>query len=359
MTTSSISGVSGVCISHPNSPETEVFSMLWNTRSKTTASLPLRSGLTYDCVIYWGDGNSTSVVGTSPGTITHDYGVAGEYQIEISGEFQGFRFNNSGDRLSVKRIDSWGPSVFQRIERFFFGCNNIEYLAPGIKISPEATSWESAFKGLKNIVEFPFMDSSMATNLSNTWYDCRKLVNFPSIDISNAQNLTQAWQDCRRLTSFPALDTSSCTTLSRTWYNCINLISFPLISIPLVTTIKDAWRNCNALASFPAIAMPEVVTADLAWSNCYALSSFPAIDFPKATTLNNTWSGCSSLVSFLATGLSASTKIGPSNLDAPSLNTIYSNLATVSGQTLDVSGNPGTGNHNPSIATAKGWTVLV
>ena len=39
------------------------------------------------------------------------------------------------------------------------------------------------------------------------------------------------------------------------------------------------------------------------------------------------------------------------------LNEIYSNLETVTGKTITVTGNYGTASDNPSIATAKGWTV--
>ena len=44
-------------------------------------------------------------------------------------------------------------------------------------------------------------------------------------------------------------------------------------------------------------------------------------------------------------------------LSADALNEIYTNLPTVSRQTLTVTGNYGTSGHDPSIATAKGWTI--
>jgi hypothetical protein len=45
------------------------------------------------------------------------------------------------------------------------------------------------------------------------------------------------------------------------------------------------------------------------------------------------------------------------NLSSSALNEIYTNLPTVSGQTITVSGNYGTAGDDPTIATAKGWTV--
>ena len=45
-------------------------------------------------------------------------------------------------------------------------------------------------------------------------------------------------------------------------------------------------------------------------------------------------------------------KLGPTELDE-----IYANLDTVTAKTITVSGNWGTASDDPSIATAKGWTV--
>jgi hypothetical protein len=44
-------------------------------------------------------------------------------------------------------------------------------------------------------------------------------------------------------------------------------------------------------------------------------------------------------------------------LSATALNEIYTNLPTVTGQTITVTGNYGVATDNPAIATAKGWAV--
>jgi hypothetical protein len=44
-------------------------------------------------------------------------------------------------------------------------------------------------------------------------------------------------------------------------------------------------------------------------------------------------------------------------LSAAALNSYYTALPTVTGQTLTVTGNWGTATDNPAIATAKGWAV--
>jgi hypothetical protein len=44
-------------------------------------------------------------------------------------------------------------------------------------------------------------------------------------------------------------------------------------------------------------------------------------------------------------------------LSAAALDEIYTNLPTVVGQTITVTGNYGIAGDDPTIATAKGWTV--
>jgi hypothetical protein len=44
-------------------------------------------------------------------------------------------------------------------------------------------------------------------------------------------------------------------------------------------------------------------------------------------------------------------------LSAAALDEIYTNLPSVTTQTITVTGNYGTASDTPSIATAKGWTV--
>ncbi len=59
-----------------------------------------------------------------------------------------------------------------------------------------------------------------------------------------------------------------------------------------------------------------------------------------------------------ATGMNASFDVSNNNLDSTALDEIYTNAsATGAGKTITVTANWGAANDNPSIATAKGWTV--
>ena len=68
---------------------------------------------------------------------------------------------------------------------------------------------------------------------------------------------------------------------------------------------------------------------------------------------------CSSLARAPVTGMRFSFSVASCKLSATALNEIFTGLPTVTGQTITVTGNYGISQagYNPTIATAKGWTV--
>ena len=66
---------------------------------------------------------------------------------------------------------------------------------------------------------------------------------------------------------------------------------------------------------------------------------------------------CPSLSRIEATGFNYTFSVASCKLSSAALDEIYTNLPTVTGQTITVSGNYGVSGDDPTIATAKGWTV--
>jgi len=66
---------------------------------------------------------------------------------------------------------------------------------------------------------------------------------------------------------------------------------------------------------------------------------------------------CSSLSRIQAEDFNFTFSVASCKLSAVRLDEIYTNLPTVVGQTITVTGNYGTTTDDPTIATAKGWTV--
>jgi hypothetical protein len=87
-------------------------------------------------------------------------------------------------------------------------------------------------------------------NFSNYWRNMSEIITFPLIDTSNATNLANAWNNCS-LNSFPLIDTSNVTNFFAAWIDN-NIASFPLIDVSSGNAFQSTWQNNTVLSSFPA-----------------------------------------------------------------------------------------------------------
>ena len=80
----------------------------------------------------------------------------------------------------------------------------------------------------------------------------------------------------------------------------------------------------------------------------------------QANFLTNMFLNTQSIARVEATGIKANVNCANCSLSAAALNEIYTNLADLTAlpsRTITVTGNYGTAGDNPTIATAKNWTV--
>jgi hypothetical protein len=107
----------------------------------------------------------------------------------------------------------------------------------------------------------------------------------------------------------------------------------------------------------PQFDTTSVTNMSYMFQNCFSLAGVPQFDTTAVTNMSGMFSFCPSLSKVSMTGVKVSFSVASCKLSAARLNEIYSNLATVTGQTITVTGNYGTASDDPTIATAKGWTV--
>jgi len=103
-----------------------------------TIILPLvdAGGAGYDCIVDWGDGSALSVVTAfNDADREHIYDDDGTYKVEITGQCEGWSFNNGGDKLKFTDIINQGDeSVFDGFKYLrggFYGCTNLASLGGG------------------------------------------------------------------------------------------------------------------------------------------------------------------------------------------------------------------------------------
>jgi hypothetical protein len=123
--------------------------------------------------------------------------------------------------------------------------------------------------------------------------------------------------------------------------------------------MNGMFQTCSTLKTIPLFNTVNVTNMNNMFNGCSALTSVPALITSAVTSgfFSSMFQSCPSLTRIEAKNFSITFSVASCKLSATALNEIYTNLPTVTGQTITVSGNYGTAGDDPTIATAKGWTV--
>ena len=222
-----------------------------------TITLPLvqnraEGALSYNCIVDWGDGTVPSVV-TSYNDVNriHTYASDGTYEVEITGVMEGWSFNNSGDKLKITKVISFGDTAvfdgFKYLKAGFYGCTNLSNLGtdpiPASGTGILTDGFFRTFFGCTSFTTLPInvfrYHPAVTTNaFFQTLYGCTALTALPT-DVWRYNTLVSTsgfegvCQNCSALTALP-------TDVWR--YN--TLVS--------TSGFKQACRGCTVLATVPA-----------------------------------------------------------------------------------------------------------
>jgi len=166
--------------------------------------------------------------------------------------------------------------------------------------------------------------------------------------------------DCRAIQAIPLFNTAIVTNMEGIFQGCTGLQSVPLFNTVSVTNMRQMFFNCTALTSVPLFNSAAVINMISMFNGCFALQAVPALVTTAVTSsanLSQIFFNCTSLARIQAEDFRFTFTVASCKLSSTALNEIYTNLPTVTSQTITVSNNYGTTGDTPSIATAKGWTV--
>ena len=159
----------------------EGFQSVWaTTTSPETVTIPCHNTGTFNAVIDWGDGTANSTVTTfNDADLAHEYATAGDHTIKITGDFPNIKFNNSGDKLKIKKVLNLGDVGWATLDRAFFGCSNLTHFTSGSTDTSAVTDMAVMFRGCDGLIS---LDVS-------------------SFNTSNTRTMQFMFRDCDALTS--------------------------------------------------------------------------------------------------------------------------------------------------------------
>lgn len=253
------------------------------------------------------------------------------------------------------------------------------------------TNASTAFANCRKLVDVPNWSFAACTNVNQLFTGCRSLVNVGDLNFPVATTVSNLFLSCDSLRTVGTITVSpTATNFGAMYSGCTSLIKpgpMPNLGTGLATATADMYQfflNCLALRDVPYYDTSKVYLFGPMFSGCIALENVPNLNMNSATNVSQIFNGCSNLrripelnwnsitsasnMSSAFTGcvslaqlevknIKFTFTVAGANLSSAALNTLYTNLATVTGQTLTITGNVGAIGDNPTIATAKGWTV--
>ena len=211
----------------------------------TLLTIELDANLSYSGSVNWGDGSSTTLIGTVPASISHTFATVGTFQVKVSGT-QVPKFSPR-DQLSIVSFQNIGNLGLQVTDNMCSACTGMT----SVSITDDVTSIGS-----------------------DAFYFCQ----FTSITIPDSVTSIGegAFRTCTKMTSVILPNNIGFTAIEdKTFLSCTDLLS---VTIPnSVTSIGGsafggAFNGCDSLTS---ITIPDSVTiiGEQAFYQCTGLTS--------------------------------------------------------------------------------------
>jgi surface protein len=220
-------------------------------------------------------------------------------------------------------------------------------------------NWFNGNRKLREVI-IPFSATAAVTTIRSMFQSCSSLTSVPLFNTAAVTTMQGMFNSCSSLTSVPLFNTAAVANMNSMFFSCSSLTSVPLFNTAAVTDMSSMFNSCSSLTSVPLFNTAAVTNMSSMFNSCSSLTSVPALvvtAVSSSTSLNSMFNSCSSLSRIEAKDFRFTFSVANCNFSSAALNEIYTNLPTVVGQTITVSGNYGTTGDVPTIATAKGWAV--
>jgi hypothetical protein len=285
-------------------------------------------------------------------------------------------FQNCTSLTSVN-LPNNAQNILTAFSNTFSGCQALQTVIMPTSLNSVSTMI-NAFSNCFNLlsVTLPATMNSLIS-LGSTFSGCQSLtsVTLPT-SATVLTTFSNIFQNCFALTSvtLPATISASTLTFSTAFSGCFSLktITLPTTQTTSLNSMISTFANCLSLTTINNTGnLGNTSTGSTTYINATlntGMDSLTTLSFnTKFSALDV--SGTASIPTALTSlrllnngsgqyaGVSPQLNVSNTSLGAAALDQLFTDLPTVVGRTINITGTPGAATCNRSIATGKGWTV--
>ena len=211
----------------PPAPSDFVFTV--TVTGPDTFTVPIYNGGTYDFEIdcAGGTGGGT-VTAFDDGDRVCSYAGGGTYTITIAagGTLIGWRFDDSGDKLLIRDIQSWGPLRLGNNGAYFHGCSNLTISATDVLDLTGTTTLFEMFNGCSSLTTVSSMDAWDVSSVTILVEMFKAATNFnqnlDSWDVSSVTDMRGVFLDSSLFNgNITSWDVANVTTMQSMFQNAV------------------------------------------------------------------------------------------------------------------------------------------
>ncbi len=267
-----------------------------------TFSIPCLDVGTYDAVVDWGDGSTSTITSFDDLDLTHTYGATQEYTVEVTGTLPSISFlltpNENSDFLV--RVLQLGTMGWLSFNGAFRGQTNLVEFRSGITDTSNVTDMFRMFQGntsipegffnistldTSSVTDMGFMFSGFATSVSNA-------LDLTMFDTSNVTNMSFMFEGVSQGLNLSSFDTSNVTNMSRMFSLSTSLVSLNITNFDTSSVVDMGWMfsGCTSLSSLNVsnFDTTNVVQMQGMFNNMYSLPTLNLSSFNTANVQNMT-----------------------------------------------------------------------
>ena len=219
------------CLSQSNfayAATSDEFVTTWKTDNGDpgdyTIEIPTNSAYTYNYDVDWNDDGVFDELGVT-GNVTHDYGVAGTFNVAIRGTFPAIQFNyGSVSRPKLIDVAQWGTIAWKDFNNAFIATNNLKVTATDAPDLSDVTDLSHMFEETYSLTgDFSSWDTSNITNMSSMFASSGYNGDLSSWDTSNVTSISAMFYNNGSFNGdIASWDTSNVTNMSAVFASASN-----------------------------------------------------------------------------------------------------------------------------------------